>query len=121
MHVIVKNSKIDGKGVFVNKDFKKGEIVLKWNPIKLKKKEIKKYPKKYIIVIDYEYFLMRAPERYVNHSFEPNAQTGIDNLCDRAIRKIKKGEEITVEYGEDDFSDSVKCNCGSKNCKGVIR
>ena len=31
-NVIVKKSKINKKGVFAVKDFKKGEIVLKWNP-----------------------------------------------------------------------------------------
>jgi len=119
--VIIKDSKIQGKGVFANKDFEKDEIVLKWNPLRLKKEDIAKYPKKYIIIIDGEYFLMQPPERYVNHSCEPNAKTDLANHCDRAIKKIKKGEEITVKYEEDGFSDNVKCNCGSKNCKGVLR
>ncbi len=30
--IVVKKSKIIGKGVFAIRDFKKGEVVLKWNP-----------------------------------------------------------------------------------------
>jgi len=29
--VIIKKSKIHGKGVFANRDFKKGEVVLEWD------------------------------------------------------------------------------------------
>ena len=119
--IVVQNSKIQGKGAFANRDFKEGEIVLKWNTLKLKKEDVIKYPKKYVIVIDDEYFLVQPPQRYVNHSCSPNAKTDIDNRCDRAIRNIKKGEEITVKYEEDGFSDNTKCNCGNKNCKGFIR
>jgi len=31
MNIIVKKSKIHGRGVFANKDFKKNEIVIKWD------------------------------------------------------------------------------------------
>ena len=31
MDVIIKKSKIEGKGVFAARDFKKGEIVVKWD------------------------------------------------------------------------------------------
>jgi len=33
--VVVKKSKISGKGVFASRDFKKGEIVLRWRPKKI--------------------------------------------------------------------------------------
>jgi uncharacterized protein len=119
--VIVKDSNIQGKGVFANQDFKKGEIILKWDPLKLQEKDLDKYPKKYIILVDKKYFLMQSPEKYINHSCEPNAKTDLEAKGDRAIRDIKKGEEITIEYQEDNFSDNPKCNCGSKNCKGFVR
>ena len=78
-------------------------------------------PKKYIIVDeDNEYYLMNSPERYVNHSCEPNCCTDLKNQCDIALKDIKKGEEITTDYGEDHFNDKIKCNCGSKKCKRLI-
>ncbi len=44
--IIIKKSKIEGLGVFANRNFKKGETVLKWHPKKLSKKDIKKLSKK---------------------------------------------------------------------------
>jgi len=36
-------------------------------------------------------------------------------------RDIKKGEEITGDYAEEILTGEMKCNCGSKNCKKIIR
>ena len=48
MSVVVKNSKIQGKGVFADTHFKKGNIVMKWDAsMMLTKKEAKKIPKTY--------------------------------------------------------------------------
>ena len=60
------------------------------------------------------YFLMKLPEKYVNRSC--NANTKSKNLCDVAIRDIKKGEEITSSYKNNSF----KCKCGDKNCVGNV-
>jgi len=61
---------------------------------------------------------MQVPEKYVNHSC--NANTRVGNQCDIAIRDIKKGEEITSDYGKEGSFISFKCECGSKNCRGRI-
>lgn len=75
MDIIVKKSKIQGKGVFANKDFKKGEIVLRWNPKKITKKESEKLSVKERHYLEYQnsqYLLMQPQERYVNHSCDSN-------------------------------------------------
>ncbi|MFH1781904.1 MAG: hypothetical protein ABH835_04815 [Patescibacteria group bacterium] len=41
-NIVVKKSKISKRGVFAVKDFKKGEIVLKWIPKFLGKSEVEK-------------------------------------------------------------------------------
>ena len=125
--VIIKKSKIHSYGVFTNKDFKKGEIVLKWNTSKtLSKKEVNKLSdneKQYIIHMNNKYILLPAPEKYVNHSCAAN--TTAKQFCDLAKRNIKKGEEITANY-EENYKEKLptnnykKCNCGSKNCKGIM-
>lgn len=119
--IFVKKSKINKKGVFAARDFKKGEVVLKWNPKTLKQSEIEKIKdnqKQYLRKVDRnKYFLMQPPERFVNHSCEANTQ--VKNSCDVAIRNIKKGEEITSDYGKGG-SVSFECKCGSKNCRGMI-
>jgi len=117
---IVRKSAIDKRGVFALRDFRKGEVVLKWRPKILKKSEADKLPNKekhYIKKSGKKYFLMQAPEKFVNHSCGPN--TEVKNSCDIAIKNIKKGEEITSDYGEGE-AISFQCKCGSKNCRGDI-
>lgn len=120
-NIIIKKSKINKSGVFATKNFEKGEIVLKWNPEILKKLEIEKLrnnQKHYIEKAGKnKYFLMQAPEKFVNHSCEAN--TRVKNNCDVAVRDIKKGEEITSDYGKGGLV-FFECKCGSKNCRGVI-
>ena len=122
--VIIKNSSVDGKGVFALRDFKKGEIVLHWDIShtlpKEKVENMTKEERKYISFLDGKYVIMQESEKYVNHSCEPN--TTAKNFCDVAIKDIKAGEEITADYTEElPPNTSMKCNCGSENCKKIIR
>ena len=122
--VIVKRSKIEGRAVFAARDFKKGEIVVKWDVShRLTAKDVKRLSideKKYVAYMDHKYILMQPPARYVNHSCDAN--TYAKDFCDVAKRDIKKGEEITGDYSEDETPGfEMKCNCRSRNCKGIIR
>jgi 3-methyladenine DNA glycosylase AlkD len=121
--IVIKDSKIHGKGVFANKNFKKGEVVIKWYPRKVSKEEINKlstYEKKNIIYLDGEYLLMQEPENKINHSCKPN--TKVKDFCDIAIKSIKKGEEITSDYTTNlPEGEILTCNCGSKSCREIIK
>lgn len=121
MDVAIKKSKISGKGVFALRDFKNGEVVLRWNPKLIKKSEINSLStreKTYIVNFDKKYFLMQSPERYVNHSCEAN--TTVKNNSDVAVKNIKKGEEITSDYIKTQGGVSFQCKCGSKKCRKII-
>ncbi len=123
-YVIIKSSKIQGKGVFATRNFKKGETVIKWDiSYPLTKKEfesLSQTQKQYVTYTKRKYLLMQAPAKYINHSCEPN--TTSKNFCDVAARNIKKGEEITTNYLEDAPKGfSMQCHCGSKKCKKVIK
>jgi SET domain-containing protein len=122
--VIVKKSQIHGLGVFASRNFKKGEVIIRWDiSRKLTKKEVDILPeeeKRYIVYLDGEYILMQHPARYVNHSCDAN--TYVNNFCDVAKRDIKKGEEITANYSETMApGESMECKCGSKNCRRIIK
>ena len=119
--VIIKKSKINGNGVFVNRDFFKGEVVVYWRPKLIKKSDIDNLPKKerhYVKKIGQRFYLMQLPERLVNHSCEPNTKT--NNKCDIAIRNIKRGEEVTSNYLGQGL-ESFQCRCKSKKCKKLIK
>jgi SET domain-containing protein len=120
---IVDISKLQGKGLFALKDFKKGEIVLNWNSDNkyLSKDEVENLPddqKRYIAVHNGRYLLIAEPERYMNHSCDPNTQNKIG--IDYALKDISKGEEITGDYENEGTLVGFACNCGSKNCRKVI-
>ncbi|HEX3867472.1 MAG TPA: SET domain-containing protein-lysine N-methyltransferase [Gemmatimonadaceae bacterium] len=63
--------------------------------------------------------------RYVNHSCDPNA--GIAKFRNRLIllaaRRIRPGEEITLDYsttiGDDDIW-TMRCRCGGPSCRRTI-
>ena len=105
--VIIRKSKIGqfDKGVFAAKDFKKGEIVIRYKNLKpLTNQEFKKLPKsqkkfthKHWGII----YLYPSPARHVNHSPNPNTFQDLKKRQDVAIRHIKKGEEITTDATKD--------------------
>lgn len=55
-----------------------------------------------------------------NHSC--NANTGYSGLNVIAIRPIKKGEELTLNYASflDETMEPFHCRCGAPNCSGLI-
>ena len=93
--VVVKNSKIEGHGVFTARDFKKGEVVIDWsNAKRLSAEEAKQLPKgekRYAAFFNGKWVFQLPPARYVNHSCEPN--TFVKGFRDIALRNIKKGEK----------------------------
>ena len=122
--IVVKESKIHGKGVFANRDFEKGEIVIRYKLKQLTRKEFEDLPKSekhFTSFQEGKYWLFSTPERYVNHSCEPNVNPNFKEKHDFAIKDIKKGEEIVTDYTKDDVPGlNMGCNCGSKNCKRII-
>jgi len=109
--VVIKKSKIgqfdNGKGVFANKDFKKGEMVITYNLKPLTTKEFDKLPKKEKNFTHKHFgviYLYLSPERYVNHSSNPNTLQDLKKGRDVAKKDIKKGEEITTNSTKDEIS-----------------
>lgn len=111
-------SNINGIGLFADEDVSRGTIIWKNNPelsfVKFSQyewnrrerelseeclKQIKKYGYKYKkdYKKDENYYIDLDNTRFVNHSRNPNiAEDGIGN--DIAVKDIKKGEEILIDY-----------------------
>ena len=120
--VEVGHSGIHGSGLFARRDFKAGDIVLKW---KLDRRiyhvaTVPAAERKYLHPLDDNGFvLLQPPERFMNHSCSHN--TVVRNLCDVAIRDIQPGEEITSDYTTDGAGQSFTCGCGAANCRNIIK
>lgn len=139
----VRNSKIHGTGIFATKDIKKntriieyvGEKITRSEGDKRSEKRIKKYLHSkttgsvYIFELNKKYDIDGSPlynkARYINHSCEPNCEVDIndDHIWISSIKNIKKGTELSYDYGyefdKDDYKDHI-CKCGSNKCIGFI-
>ena len=60
--------------------------------------------------------------RYINHSCEPNTFTRLtaERAEFYALRRIRAGEELTVDYGESHHDGKLRCRCGTPRCQGWI-
>ncbi|MDP3993673.1 MAG: SET domain-containing protein [bacterium] len=110
--IVVKRSKIgqfeNGLGVFANRNFKKGEIVVRYPDLKpLTEKEFQQLPDSEKTFTHTQWgtkYLYPLPARYVNHSDEPNTVQDLKKRHDIATRDINRGEEITTDATKDDIS-----------------
>ena len=138
---VIKKAKGKGKGVFATRDIKKGERVIYCDLSRLKSYSVNDIPKhplaknpKYENHWDEagrgKWVLDLSPASYVNHSCNPNLVTKYYTFKKKvsiALRDIKKGEELTVDYsqgapyGFETSGYSLKnCKCGEKNCRKNI-
>lgn len=60
--------------------------------------------------------------RYINHSCDPNTYLRVmkNRVEFYALKKIKKGQELSCDYGETHHEGTLPCRCGAKNCRGFI-
>ena len=119
-----------GLGIRAKEDIKKGENVLFFGGVIIHKSQIEEYWKIMGHVgaqIDDDFFIVPTSREelkargVINHSCVPNVGFKSQiQLC--AIRDIKAGEEIFVDYSfcESLYPNSFACNCGSDHCRREI-
>ena len=139
----VRLSKVHGKGVFAAHNINNGTKIIEYIGEKVTKaegnrrseKRIKKYLNSsktgsvYIFELNTKYDIDGSfnynKARFINHSCFPNCEVQIirGHIWIVSIKNIKKGDELSYDYGyefdKDDFMDHI-CRCGSKNCLGYI-
>jgi len=130
----IKKSNINNKGLYASQNIKSAKIIINYKGKLVTKKEVEKNPKfdndkaiylfninnRYDMDGDFEY----NDARLINHSCNPNCEVdgkGV-KLWIVAIKDIKKGEELSYDYGfgyDEDYKQFI-CKCGAKNCVGYI-
>ena len=125
-----KNSRIHGLGVFAKEPIKSGEEVGVLGGVIVSKLEIREYWKimgHVGIQFNDNFFIVPTSREELkekgvfNHSCEPNLGFG-DSITLVAIKNIEPEEELVFDYAfNETYHDSFKCNCGSKNCRGIIK
>lgn len=141
-YIVVHKSKIHGTGVYAKKNIPAETTIIEYTGRKITKKEsddiyneqyaMHEQNKEhngavYIFELDKKWDIdgnvSWNTARYINHSCSPNAEAvNTDKkILIQAVRPIKKGEEITYNYGYDiDNYEDHPCRCGAPNCIGYI-
>ena len=132
----IQKSDIDkkGRGLYAVKDIKEGTRIVDYVGKVITKKQTETTERFnnakpiYLFNLNKKYDMdgdvSWNPARLINHSCSNNCDyngTGL-KLWVIAIKDIKKGEEITADYGfgyDEDYKQ-FKCKCKSKNCCGYI-
>ena len=131
----VRESKIHGQGVFAKKAFLRGDIVLEIDDSDPVLDRGKLTPEQEIFI---DVFVavdgkqkttwMKSPERFINHSCEPNTyvltdmRSGVRRTW--ALKNIRMGDELTWDYALniwEEWIGPVPCNCGAEKCRRIIR
>lgn len=140
-YIVVKQSSIHNKGVFAKKDIPEATRIIEYVGERITKKEseirseipLKKSKKSikhgavYIFELNKRYDIDgNVPyntARFINHTCEPNCETLLisGHIWIVSIRDIKKGEELSYNYGYsfDDY-ERHKCYCNKTSCVGYI-
>jgi SET domain-containing protein len=129
-----KKSGINNLGLFAKTDIKKGEKVIEYKGRKFTHKQVEEDDRFdnskaiYLFTLNERYVLdgdtKTNTAKYINHSCDPNCEVDIikGKIWIIAIKDIKKGDELSYDYGfgyDADFRQ-FPCKCGSKNCCGYI-
>ncbi len=141
-YIVVRKSRIHGTGVFAKTDIPSGTRIIEYIGDRITKKESdRRYQaaweraengngKKGIVYIftlnkrhDIDGDVSWNTAKYINHSCDPNSETDIirGRIWIIAIKDIRKGDEISYNYGYDfeSWADHP-CKCGSPKCIGYI-
>ena len=128
--LINKASKIDGTGTFALENIPARKKIGNLQGEIISKKEARKRAAKHQRVAIVEFYDNRALDatfnsnelRYINHSCKPNTymRVAYDMVEFYALRAIKKGEELTCNYGPTHHAGKLKCKCGAEGCIGFI-
>jgi len=124
--IYIAKSRINGMGIIAGENISKGDSIqyIKGHPKNLvihNKKDSDSNPN-WIGVGRNKWIDPDYPNQYFNHSCEPNC--GIKGTVTVvALKNIKKDEEMTFDYSitECDNMWEMKCTCGSKNCRKIVR
>ena len=133
---VMKGNSIAGFGIYANRNISSGEIIFlgegkaqrlttrrfvekNWNE---KEREIFR---RYAYPVSKEIFLLwdDNPAEWAPQNHCCSANTGYEGLNVIALRDIKKGEELTLDYTTflDEHMEPFHCGCGSKDCRGLIQ
>jgi len=123
---VIRAKKGAGLGLVTKRSFKKGDFVIEYTGSIITTEKANEKGGKYLFDINSKWTINGSARsnlaRYINHSCKPNCEADVrgKKVFIFALRKIKEGEELTYDYGEEYFDEYIKphgCKCGSCSSK----
>jgi SET domain-containing protein len=111
---------VTGLGLFATETIPKGRRIIEYTGPLIPNEEVEKSDGKYFFGVNSKWSIDGSGRsniaRYINHSCRPNAEAFISGrrVWIWSKRKIKAGEEIAYDYGEEYFEGIIKsigCKC----------
>ncbi len=128
--VVVRKSRIDGQGAFAAEPIparrKIGEIRGEAISVKEARRRAKGVARIMIVELSERRAIDASqstdPLRFTNHSCQPNAVLRIrqGRVEFYAMRDVRVGEELSVNYGETHHEGKLRCRCGAAHCVGRL-
>ena len=120
-HIVIRKSRPGlGHGLFARTPLRKGDLIAEYTGKRISTAHADTLKTRYLFEIDKEWTIDGSSRdnvaRYINHSCEPNCE------CEEyhgrvfvyTMRNIRKGEEFTIDYGEEYFDEFIRpigCRC----------
>ncbi len=131
--LVIKKSRIAGLGAFAGKAIparKKlgnmGGVIISY---KEAQKRVKAQPHNVLFMVEFDHGNIALDAsvnsnaiRHINHSCGPNTymRRAYRKVEFYTLKPIRKGEELTCDYGETHHNGKLPCKCGAANCRGFI-
>jgi SET domain-containing protein len=118
---------VTGLGLFATEPIPKGTRIVEYTGPLIPNEEVEKRNGKYFFGVNSKWSidgsLRSNVARYINHSCRPNAEAFISGrrVWIWSARKIRAGEEIAYDYGEEYFDGVIKpAGCKCEKCRSGI-
>lgn len=115
-----------GLGLFATAPIAKGDIIVEYLgpriPTALARELDRRKANKYLFEVDRRWTIDGSSRsnlaRYVNHACKPNAEAELvrGRMLYRAVKRIRPGEEITIDYGEEHMQLYFAQGCQCATC-----
>jgi hypothetical protein len=141
-NVVVRRSKIQGRGVYAARDLAEGERIIEYTGKMITSAEADalcddetmRRHHTFLFAVDDKYVIDATKEgsdaRYINHSCDPNCESVVvrRRVYIHALRPIAQGEELVYDYWyvtDDDYTLAdlqriYPCRCKSPICRGTL-
>ena len=123
-------SKIHRWGIYAGELIPKGRKVIEYCGEKINRRETKHRADtaefNYLFTLD-SYWTIDGSvggsgAEFINHCCDPNVEARIvrKHILYFALRDIRKGDELTIDYRFDSAVEKYTCKCGASGCRGTI-